>query len=318
MKSILFSILFLLVPKLALSQSSTIDRKIYLDSTWNETTSEKYQYYRIVKDYYSSKDLYVINDYYKSGVLQMEGTSKTKDDVSKEGEFIFYYENGNKKAVTNYINSRPNGRCFEWYENGNKKLEGEYIEDKKKHTNQHKINQFWNENGVQKVIDENGYFDGKEGFGRFEEISKGEMKNGFKEGIWEGISKKPDNSYTETYKNGKLISGVSTDKNGTTYSYSEIEIRPEPKKGMTDFYKYIGKNFRITEVKGLNGKIYITFVIDEVGKIVEPKIRKDLGYGTGQKALRVITEYQGFTPGVQRGRKVRCHYSIPISLQSPY
>jgi hypothetical protein len=44
-------------------------------------------YYRLIKDYYSDKDLYLIKDYYRSGVLQMEGTS-TKDANSKEGEFV--------------------------------------------------------------------------------------------------------------------------------------------------------------------------------------------------------------------------------------
>ncbi len=97
MKTILFAFLFLLIPKLCISQLSANDKKVYLDSTWNETTQDNYKYYRIIKDYYLEEDLYVINDYYKTGVLQMQGTSKTKDYVSKEGVFIFYYENGKKK-----------------------------------------------------------------------------------------------------------------------------------------------------------------------------------------------------------------------------
>jgi antitoxin component YwqK of YwqJK toxin-antitoxin module len=186
MKLLYFSLLFLLVPKLCISQTSTIDRKIYLDSTWNETTSENYKYYRIIKDFYSDKDFYLIKDYYKSGVLQMEGTSKTKDANSKEGEFVFYYENGNKKAVTNYIKSRPNGKSSEWYENGNKKLDGEYIEDEKTFVGALKVFQFWNSKNVQTVLDGNG---------DLEEISEfffaaGKVKNGFKDGNWEGYDKK--------------------------------------------------------------------------------------------------------------------------------
>lgn len=312
MKSILFAILFLLVPKLAISQLSENDKIIYLDSTNMATTSNNYKYYRIIKDYKLNKDSYTILEYYKSGTLQMEGTSTNKEGYSKEGELTYYYENGKKKSVTNYIKGRVNGKDFEWYDNGNKKLEGEYIEEEKKRIAEHKINQFWDINGVQKITDGNGFFEDQ---GEFV-TSNGEIKNGFKEGLWEGSSKKSKYSYKETYKNGKLISGISTDKNGKTYDYTEIEIKPEPKNGIMDFYKFIARNYRTPEKQGLKGKVYLTFVIDKDGKIVEPKILRDLGYGTGTEAIRVVTAYDGFSPGEQRGQKVRCTYSLPISIQS--
>lgn len=89
MKTILFAFLFLLIPTFCISQLSVNDKMIYLDSTWNEATQDNYKYYRIVKDYYSDKNLYTIKDYYKSGILQMEGTSQTKDDQSKVGGIHF-------------------------------------------------------------------------------------------------------------------------------------------------------------------------------------------------------------------------------------
>ena len=307
MKLLYFSLLFLLVPKLCISQTSTIDRKIYLDSTWNETTSENYKYYRIIKDFY------LIKDYYKSGVLQMEGTSKTKDANSKKGEFVFYYENGNKKAVTNYIKSRPNGKSSEWYENGNKKLEGEYIEDEKTFFGELKVFQFWNSENIQTVFDGNG--DLKE-ISEFFFVS-GKVKNGFKDGIWEGNDKKIGYTFSENYETKKFISGVSIDSNKVSRTYKMVEIRPEPKKGMMDFYKHVGKNLRTPEIKGFSGKIIIGFIIDKNGSILEPKILKSIGYGTDEEAIRVLLDYPDWIPGEQRGRKVRCTYSLPISIQSP-
>lgn len=310
MKSVLFSLLFLFIPKLCISQS-TIDRKIYLDSTWNETTSENYKYYRIIKDYYSDKDLYSIKDYYKSGVLQMEGTSKTKDDKSKEGEFIFYYENGNKKAVTNYVKSRPNGKSSEWYENGNKKLEGEYIENEKTFFGELKIIQFWNSIEAQTVVDGNG--DLKEISENF--YASGKIKEGFKDGVWEGNDKKIGYTFKENYENQKLISGVSIDSNKISRTYKVVELRPEPKKGMMDFYKHVGKNFRAPEIKGFSGKIIVGFTVDKNGEIIEPKILKSIGYGTDEEAIKVVTTYKNFAPGEVRGIKVRCTFSLPITIQ---
>lgn len=312
MKSILFAILFLFVPKLCISQFSENDKKIYLDSTWNETTQDNHKYYRIIKDFYLEKDLYVIYDYYKTGVLQMQGTSKTKDDASKEGEFIFYYENGNKKAVTNYIKSRPNGICAEWYENGNKKLEGEYIEDEKTFFGTLKVLQFWNSKEVHAVVDGNG---------DYEEVSEfffasGKIKDGFKDGLWEGYDKKMGYTFSENYENKKFVSGVSIDSSKVSRSYKVVETRPVPKKGYEDFYKHVGKKFKIPNMpKGAGGKIYLKFIVDKEGQIVEPKILKGIGYGADEEALRVVSSYTNFAPGEIRGIKVRCTFSLPISIQ---
>lgn len=46
MKSILFTILFLFIPKLAISQISPNDKMIYLDSLEKETTKENHKFYK--------------------------------------------------------------------------------------------------------------------------------------------------------------------------------------------------------------------------------------------------------------------------------
>lgn len=320
MKSILFTLLFLLVPKLAISQTteyakfnlSDNDKLIYTDSTQMETKSKDYKFLRIIKDYKLDKESYTILEYYKSGVLHMQGTSKTKDFTSKEGEYIFYYANGNKNAVTNYVKSRPNGKTSQWYENGNKKLEGEYIEDEKTFFGALKIFQFWNPKGVQTVVDGNG---------ECEEISEffhasGKIKEGFKDGLWQGSDKKMRYTFSENYENQKLISGVSIDSTNVSRNYKEVELRPSPKKGYEDFYRHVGKKFRVPDMpKGMGGKIFLKFIVDKEGRVVEPEIIRGIGYGADEEALRVVSSYTNFAPGEIRGIKVRCSFSLPITIQ---
>ncbi len=321
MKAILLSILFLFVPKLCISQVSETkelilsptDKFIYLDSTNQESKTKNYDYIRVIKDSKLNKKSYAVQEYYRSGEIRMEGTSETNNGSSKEGITTYYYKNTNKKSQTNYVKGRVNGINLEWYENGSKKLEGEYIEDEKKMTSTPKINQFWDINGVQKVVDGNGFFD-NQGENEYE---KGEVKNGFKDGIWEGSFKNSKSTYKETYKNGKLISGESLDNNNISYNYTEIETKPEFKSGIMDFYKYLSKNYRLPNMpQGTKGKVYITFVVDKDGKIVEPRVLRDLGYGTGEEAIRVLNNCDKWTPAKQRGQKVRCSYSLPISIQN--
>jgi len=305
--------LFILFPIWLFSQKST-DKIVYFDSIWKETTKENHKFYRIIQDYYANKESYKIADYYKSGVLQMEGTSKTNDGNSKEGEFIFYYENGNKKSIENYYKSRHTGKSLEWYENGNPKLEGEYIQSEKSFNSDFKMYQFWNTKNEHLVIDGNGDYEENEE-NKF--TVKGRVKNGFKDGVWTGTNNKSKYQYTDIYKKGEFISGKSTDSAGTERSYKYLEIRPLPKNGIQDFYNYIGKNFTKTPdaIKNkISGRLIISFIIDKDGKIVEPKILKPLGFGLEEEAIRVITSYENWIPGQQRGVNVRVLYSIPITV----
>ncbi len=311
MKSNLHFILFLLIPILSFSQTPK-NAKVFLDSTWNETTEANHKYYRIIKDYFSDKETYAISDYSKSGVLQMTGTSKAKDRLEKEGQFIYYYENGNKTSMVNYVNSRPSGKQFDWYENGQIKSEIEYVENQGGITSDFKINQFWNKDNIQTVVDGNGDYE----YSDDSHSRNGKLKNGAYDGIWKEYDKKRNCSYTENYENGKFISGVSIDSSNTEHEYKEMFSKPKPKKGMDDFYSYVGKSYNTPKVQGLEGKIYITFVVDTNGKIIEPKIIRDLGYGTGLEAIRVLKSYGNWIPGQQRGINVRVLHSIPITIQT--
>ena len=97
------------------------DKIVYLDSTWTETSKDNYEYYRIIKDYYSDQKEYKFLVYYKNNQLKKESILSGKDGGSTNGEEISYYENGNKQNSTTYISGRPTGKTKSWYENGNVK-----------------------------------------------------------------------------------------------------------------------------------------------------------------------------------------------------
>lgn len=147
-------------------------------------------------------------------------------------------------------------------------------------------------------------------------FGSGKIVNNLKDSIWAGYNKKTKISYVENYNKGELISGVSIDSNKVEYKYTISEIRPVPKKGLQDFYKHIARNFNTPKVEGLKGKVYITFVVDVDGTLTDFKVLRDIGFGTGDEAIRAVENYKGWIPGEQRGRKVRCAFSIPISVQS--
>lgn len=286
---------------------------VLLDSTFNETKSQNHPYYRIIRDYKSEKATYVFNDYSISGILMTEGTSSNKDHIVKEGGCTYYYTTGAKRKESHFVKDRLEGKESKWYENGNKKEEGEYfILDEKVTKPKYKINQFWNKDGVKKVTNGNGEYEesSKKIFG------KGTVKNGVKDGEWKGWVDKPEIKYTENYKDGQFISGKTVDENNIETVYDVLEKKPEPKNGIKDFYSFIAKNYRMPNTPDLKGKIYITFIVDKDGKILEPKILRDIGYGTGAEAIRVLMNCENWNPGELKGQKVRASYSLPITIQS--
>lgn len=117
-------------------------------------------------------------------------------------------------------------------------------------------------------------------------------------------------------QNVESVASPNIDDNAI-YNTSGIEVKPEFPGGLNEFYKYIGKNYRTPNVKGLKGKVFVTFVIEKDGSLSDIKVIRDIGLGTGQEAIRVLKECPKWIPGEQNGQKVRVMYALPISIQLP-
>jgi len=102
----------------------------------------------------------------------------------------------------------------------------------------------------------------------------------------------------------------------TVYNTVGIEVKPEFPGGYEEFYKFIAKNYKTPNVAGLKGKIYVTFVVEKDGSLDEIRVLRDIGYGTGKEAIRVLELCPKWLPGEQDGKKVRCTYSLPISIET--
>lgn len=308
-KIILF---FLLISKIAFSQEAN-DKIIYLDSLYKEVSIENKYYTKLIKDYNSEKTEYKHLLLYKSGKLKEEKTLSGKDGGFVIGEEIEYYENGNKSSSILYENKLRFGKTFEWYEDGGLKEEGEFISIPNAPETRFKMINYWNEKGEKTVINGNGFANFKNKY--YEE--NGNYKDGFKDGKWTGNSLKNTFSYEEIYANGELVSGVSIESDGTKNEYTSLEVKPEPKKGMQHFYDFISKKFSTPDLAYKNkikGKIILAFVVDKNGEITEIKVVKGLGYGLDEEAIRVLSSYDKWKPALQKGRRVRCSYTIPINL----
>ena len=106
------------------------------------------------------------------------------------------------------------------------------------------------------------------------------------------------------------------EEDNSIYNTAGIEVKPDFPGGIEKFYKYVGKNYQVPEEEGLKGKVFVSFVVEKDGSLTDIKVIRDIGYGTGKEAIRVLKQCPKWNPGEQNGKKVRVLYSLPINIQS--
>ena len=109
------------------------------------------------------------------------------------------------------------------------------------------------------------------------------------------------------------------DDSNAVYSTSEITDKPEYASGMEAFFKFVGENYTMPKTPNdvkLAGKVYVTFIVEADGNLSNFKVLRDIGYGTGEEAIRVLKLSPKWTPGKINDEAVRTTYSLPISIQS--
>ncbi len=89
-----------------------------------------------------------------------------------------------------------------------------------------------------------------------------------------------------------------------------VEQMPELIGGIEKLQKMI-KYPEIARQAGVNGRVFVQFVVDTNGKVTDPVVLRGIGGGCDEEALRVIKKAE-FKPGMQRGKPVKVRYVIPI------
>jgi len=103
------------------------------------------------------------------------------------------------------------------------------------------------------------------------------------------------------------------------YNAAGIEVQPEFPGGKTALEDYLFKNFKLSDEmveSKLIGKVFVSIVVERDGSLTDIRVIKDLGYETGKEAIRIVKIMPRWNPGMQNGKKVRCTYHIPITIDA--
>lgn len=102
-----------------------------------------------------------------------------------------------------------------------------------------------------------------------------------------------------------------------TDTFTVVEQSPQFTEDKGNPLKWITKNLKYPEKamkEGKMGKVYVNFIIDAEGNVINPKIIKGVSPEIDAEVLRVIQKMPKWKPGFHRGKAVRVSYNIPVTF----
>lgn len=127
----------------------------------------------------------------------------------------------------------------------------------------------------------------------------------------DGIVIKAYGGLPEAVRNGTMESDVRLYVDGL------IERRPSFEGGNPALKTYLEKNLlypKKAERNGINGRVFVSFVVEVDGTITNVIVERGLGSGTDEEAERVLRASPKWIPGIQKGKVVRVKYNMTISF----
>ena len=100
--------------------------------------------------------------------------------------------------------------------------------------------------------------------------------------------------------------------------FTVVEQQPEFQGGYEAMMNFIKKNMRYpasARRMGVDGTVYVSFVVSKDGSISEVKTIRGISADCDQEAMRVVSMMPPWRPGKQNGKPVFVRFVLPIKFQ---
>lgn len=112
--------------------------------------------------------------------------------------------------------------------------------------------------------------------------------------------------------------GGGTNVNADTRDWTYVEEMPVFPGGDAALLRFLQENLRYPSEelrKGIEGTVYVGFVINREGKAERITVRNHIGGGLEEEAVRVISAMPDWKPGKQNGQHVNVQYGVPVKFK---
>lgn len=99
--------------------------------------------------------------------------------------------------------------------------------------------------------------------------------------------------------------------------YFIVEEMPEFPGGQLALRQFIAQQIKypvVAQEKGIQGKVYVNFVVGKDGSVRNARIARGVDPSLDREALRVVNSLPQWKPGKQKGKEVAVSYTVPISF----
>lgn len=101
---------------------------------------------------------------------------------------------------------------------------------------------------------------------------------------------------------------------------SYADKMPEYPGGMNELYKFIQNNLKYPEFEkenGIQGNVYVRFVVTKEGLVTDPKILRGVNGAPNfdKEVLRVVKLMPNWIPGENGGKKVSVYFTMPVKFK---
>lgn len=100
--------------------------------------------------------------------------------------------------------------------------------------------------------------------------------------------------------------------------YQEVDQMPEFEGGFEGLIKFMIDNVKYPKSahdEKIEGKSFVSFVINEKGEVTNAKVTKGFNSECDAEALRVVNVMPNWTPGMHNGEKVKVEMTLPINFK---
>ena len=114
-----------------------------------------------------------------------------------------------------------------------------------------------------------------------------------------------------------VISAPKQEEEEETQVFFIVEDMPEFPGGELALRSFIANAVKypvIAQENGIQGKVYVTFVVGKDGSIGNATIARGVDPSLDKEALRVVNTLPKWKPGKQRGKPVNVSYTVPINF----
>jgi TonB family protein len=148
--------------------------------------------------------------------------------------------------------------------------------------------------------------------------SIGKYYNGLKERKWTWYHDNGQICSKESYYRDDFIKGKFWDCMGGKANVSDYKIEDEYPGGLEAFRKMVNDSIKYPQIaieNGIFGDVRISFKVNSMGELVNPKIIKHMDSSLDKEALRVVKLSGLWKPGRFHNRPSSSVFVIPIIFQ---